>query len=124
MTLFFNLSSFYRYFAEYKTFKVASEADKYRLTIGGYSGTAGNSMGYCDGAAFSTRDRDNDGYSGSCAVLKTYGNGGGFWYKTCGYAYPNSPSDGTNGFIWAHLPISITTTSKKLLYIQMTIKPN
>ena len=32
-------------YAEYTTFKVADEADNYRLLIGGYSGTAGNSMG-------------------------------------------------------------------------------
>ena len=31
-------------YAEYTTFKVADEADKYRLLIGGYSGTAGDSM--------------------------------------------------------------------------------
>ena len=31
-------------YAEYTTFKVAGEADKYRLLIGGYNGTAGDSM--------------------------------------------------------------------------------
>ena len=31
-------------YAEYTTFKVADEADKYRLLIGGYKGTAGDSM--------------------------------------------------------------------------------
>ena len=31
-------------YAEYKTFKVAGEADKYQLLIGGYNGTAGDSM--------------------------------------------------------------------------------
>ena len=33
-------------YAEYTTFKVADEADKYRLLIGGYSGSAGDSMTY------------------------------------------------------------------------------
>ena len=33
-------------YAEYTTFKVADEVDKYRLLIGGYSGTAGESMIY------------------------------------------------------------------------------
>ena len=33
-------------YAEYTTFKVADEADKYRLLIGGYNGTAGDSMAF------------------------------------------------------------------------------
>ena len=31
-------------YTEYTTFKVADEGDKYRLLIGGYSGTAGDTM--------------------------------------------------------------------------------
>ena len=31
-------------YAEYTTFQIANEADKYRITIGGYNGTAGDSM--------------------------------------------------------------------------------
>jgi len=31
-------------YAEYTTFKVADEADKYRLLVGGYSGTAGDAL--------------------------------------------------------------------------------
>ena len=31
-------------YAEYKTFKVADEADKYRLTLGEYSGTSEDSF--------------------------------------------------------------------------------
>ena len=31
-------------YAEYTTFDVADEGDKYRLLIGGYSGTAGDAM--------------------------------------------------------------------------------
>lgn len=33
-------------YAEYTTFKVADEGDKYRLLVGGYNGTAGDSMTY------------------------------------------------------------------------------
>ena len=33
-------------YAEYSIFKVADGSDKYRLLIGGYSGTAGDSMAY------------------------------------------------------------------------------
>ena len=31
-------------YAEYTTFKMADEATKYQVSIGGYSGTAGDSM--------------------------------------------------------------------------------
>ena len=44
----------------YNAFSIANEADGYRLTIGGYSGDAGESMIYHDGKMFSTKDRDND----------------------------------------------------------------
>ena len=33
-------------YAEYTTFKVADERNRYRLMIGGYNGTAGDSMGF------------------------------------------------------------------------------
>ena len=33
-------------YAKYTSFKVADEGDKYRLLIGGYSGTAGDSLAY------------------------------------------------------------------------------
>ena len=48
MTLRFDLEDFDGnvVFAEYSIFKVADGSDKYRLSIGGYSGTAGDSMAY------------------------------------------------------------------------------
>ncbi|XP_078357531.1 microfibril-associated glycoprotein 4-like isoform X1 [Oculina patagonica] len=66
-------------YAEYTTFKVADEGDKYRLLIGGYSGTAGDSMAFQNGMQFSTKDDDNDQYSGDCA--QTYK--GAWWYMKC-----------------------------------------
>ena len=33
-------------YAEYTTFRVANEGDKYRLLIGGYSGTVGDSLAF------------------------------------------------------------------------------
>ncbi|XP_071837412.1 uncharacterized protein [Apostichopus japonicus] len=51
-------SSFY---ALYSSFSISDEADKYRLSIGSYSGNAGvDSMSRCNNKPFSTRDRDND----------------------------------------------------------------
>jgi ficolin len=45
------------YFAEYSKFRIFGEAEKYQLEVGGYSGNAGDSLGYHSGMGFSTRDR-------------------------------------------------------------------
>ena len=47
--------------------RVEAEDQGYRLHIGGYSGTAGDSMANHNGMKFSTQDRDNDKYSKNCA---------------------------------------------------------
>ncbi|CAH1799454.1 unnamed protein product, partial [Owenia fusiformis] len=54
--------------AEYSTVKVADASDNYRLTIGQYSGNAGNSLGRHNGMPFTTKDRDNDPNSDNCAI--------------------------------------------------------
>ncbi|XP_044165395.1 ficolin-2-like isoform X1 [Acropora millepora] len=66
-------------FAEYSIFKVADASDKYRLLIGGYNGTAGDSMAFQNGMQFSTKDQKNDPWNSSCAVKYK----GAWWYKTC-----------------------------------------
>ncbi|CAH3139619.1 unnamed protein product [Pocillopora meandrina] len=68
-------------YAEYTTFKVADEADKYRLLIGGYSGTAGDSMLGHDSMRFSTKDQDNDhgNHTSNCAERYK----GAWWYNDC-----------------------------------------
>ena len=66
-------------YAEYSLFEISNEADGYKLAIGGYSGTAGDSMNYHNGMKFSTKDRDLDTYFGNCAIH----NSGAFWYKQC-----------------------------------------
>ncbi|XP_073227534.1 microfibril-associated glycoprotein 4-like [Porites lutea] len=66
-------------YAEYTTFQVTDEADKYRITIGGYSGTAGDSM-KVNGMQFSTKDADNDALQSThCAQSKK----GAWWYSGC-----------------------------------------
>ena len=56
----------------------------YTLRIGSFSGTvgqAGNSgLAYSNGARFSTKDRNNNGYwQGNCAVVCQ----GAWWYTAC-----------------------------------------
>ncbi|XP_056001771.1 ryncolin-1-like [Ostrea edulis] len=74
-------------YALYSTFKVGDESSKYRLTVSGYSGTAGDrdrdrdrdSLAEHNGHKFTTRDQDNDLNSGNCAVDRH----GAWWYYSC-----------------------------------------
>ncbi|CAH1799097.1 unnamed protein product, partial [Owenia fusiformis] len=79
-------------FAEYSIFHVSNSSTNYSLTLDGYSGTAGDSLGVHNGTQFSTFDRDNEIiYKRNCAM--TWHSG--WWYSRynnttpmCGYANP------------------------------------
>ncbi|XP_006112397.1 ficolin-2-like [Pelodiscus sinensis] len=67
-------------FARYETFRISGETDKYRLTLGKFiTGTAGDSLAGHNNMTFTTKDNDNDLYSGNCALLYK----GGWWYNKC-----------------------------------------
>ncbi|XP_071835360.1 uncharacterized protein [Apostichopus japonicus] len=53
------------YYAVYSTFSINNEADKYRLSIGSHSrgNTGYDDLYYSNNKQFSTKDRDNDGWS-------------------------------------------------------------
>ncbi|XP_068449484.1 fibroleukin [Clinocottus analis] len=94
--------------AIYNHFKVASEAQRYRLTAREYSGDAGNALSYSkrynhDTRAFSTADRDHDRYAaGNCGQYY----GAGWWFDAClaanlnGRYYRGRYSGVTNGIYW------------------------
>nr|AEO50747.1 fibrinogen-related protein 3.3 [Biomphalaria glabrata] len=65
------------FFAQYSSFKILSEKEKYKLNIGVYSGNAGDSFSRHNNSFFTTFDRDNDENSSNCAVVYT----GAWWYK-------------------------------------------
>eukprot|EP00105_Crassostrea_gigas_P010292 XP_011425520.1 PREDICTED: ryncolin-1 isoform X1 [Crassostrea gigas] len=65
--------------AEYSKFAVGDENSKYKLTVSGYRGTIGNSLGSHHGWKFTTKDQDNDNYKDNCAKLYY----GGWWYGAC-----------------------------------------
>ena len=63
--------------ATYSLFEISSESDGYRLTVGGYSGDAGDSLTFQSGMKFSTKDKDQDTDAGNCAKACV----GGWWFK-------------------------------------------
>ena len=77
--------------ALYRFFNVDKPSNKYRLSVGGYTGTAGDSLNYHNRMAFTTYDQDNDEDTNSnCASWSVSwaggrGPSGGWWYKECDY---------------------------------------
>ena len=79
--------------AHYGSFRVGDAASGYRVTVGGYTGTAGDSMSYHNKMKFTTYDKDQDFDGNNCAV--TYK--GGFWHNKCQHVNPNGQyGTGTN----------------------------
>ena len=74
-------------YADYDSFSIGDESTKFQLTLGAYSGTAGDSLRYHRNAAFSTKDRDNDVTSTDCAATRR----GGWWYRSCEDSNLNGP---------------------------------
>nr|XP_039260831.1 ficolin-2-like [Styela clava] len=73
-------------YAKYGTFSIASASENYRLLVGEYNGTAGDSFTQHNNMQFSTKYSDNDGWSSdSCA--KKYK--GAWWYRNCYYSNLN-----------------------------------
>ena len=126
-TIRFDLSDFdgnSRY-AQYKTFKVGNEASGYVLNFGSYSGDAGDSFILYPGGMkmkFSTRDKDQDTWSSSCAQAYK----GSWWYSACHSSNLNgmyhkgvhkSYADGINWSAWKGNYYSLKFT-------EMKVRPN
>ncbi|CAI5768232.1 tenascin-X isoform X4 [Podarcis lilfordi] len=103
-------------YATYQNFRVDPPADHYRLHLGSYSGTAGDSFTYHSGSVFSTKDRDPNRVIIPCAVSYR----GAWWYRNCHYAnlnglYANNRDhQGINWFNWKGFEFSIPFTEMKL----------
>ncbi|XP_023933631.1 ficolin-1-like [Lingula anatina] len=66
-------------YAHYDNFAISAEDTNYRLTIGTYSGNAGDSLDWHNGRDFTTKDRDNDQHANNCAQMYK----GAWWYASC-----------------------------------------
>ncbi|XP_077570662.1 tenascin-like isoform X3 [Stigmatopora nigra] len=103
-------------YAHYDKFSVSEPRTRYKVHVGGYSGTAGDSMTYHHGRPFSTFDHDNDIAVTNCALSYK----GAFWYKNChrvnlmGRYGDNSHSKGVNWFHWKGHEHSIEFAEMKI----------
>ncbi|CAC5377677.1 Fibrinogen-like protein 1,Angiopoietin-related protein 2,Ficolin-1 [Mytilus coruscus] len=103
-------------YANYKSFIISNETSGYKLSVGNYSGDAGDSFTTQNGQKFTTKDRDNDPYSGNCATLYI----GAWWYGACHssnlngkyYYVSKSPyAKGINWFTWHGHYYSLKSTT-------------
>ncbi|XP_072297560.1 tenascin-N isoform X1 [Eucyclogobius newberryi] len=105
-----------RVYAVYDNFKIAPVKQKFKLTIGKYSGTAGDAMTYHQGRPWTTIDNDNDIALGNCALTHR----GAWWYKNCHLANLNGRwgdtrhSTGVNWEPWKGHLDSLTFTEMKI----------
>ncbi|XP_068152705.1 fibrinogen-like protein 1 [Drosophila tropicalis] len=111
-------------YARYNNFNVAGEKDYYKIiSVGQYTGTAGDSLTQHVGDMFSTRDQDNGNHTFNCAYKKR----GGWWYHDCNHSKLNGlyHADGlsanTTGISWGSWSNWNYTIS--LTFAQMMIRP-
>lgn len=110
---------------------VKGEDDDYRLNLGRYSGTAGDSFSHHNGMRFTTPDRDNDLWWANCGLKDQ----SGWWFNACshsslngiyhhmgnGSALRRSSPDGTNtGIQWYEWKSDPGYSLKR---VEMKIKP-
>uniref|UniRef100_F1S706 Tenascin-R n=1 Tax=Sus scrofa TaxID=9823 RepID=F1S706_PIG len=102
-------------FAYYDKFSVEDSRSLYKLRIGAYNGTAGDSLSYHQGRPFSTEDRDNDVAVTNCAMSYK----GAWWYKNCHRTNLNGKygesrhSQGINWYHWKGHEFSIPFVEMK-----------
>ena len=92
-------------YAEYSTFAISDEAHGYTLSIGTYSGTAGDSLTWHNHRPFLTKDHTGTGRPAPCPVKYK----GDWWYYDCSHsnlnglylrAFHTSYADGVNWYHW------------------------
>jgi len=107
-------------YAKYGKFNIGNEHAQYRLEVGSYSGTAGDSLAWYNNMAFTTKDRENDRRSSTnCAVSHT----GARWYNACYASNLNEQYLGdkrdNRGAMWRHFRLSLS-----LKFTEMKLRPS
>ncbi|XP_037314098.2 tenascin-R isoform X2 [Pungitius pungitius] len=103
-------------YANYDKFSIGDAKNHYKLRLGEYNGTAGDSLSYHQGRPFSTKDRDNDIAVTNCASSYK----GAWWYKNCHRANLNGKygesrhSQGINWYHWKGHEFSIPFVEMKM----------
>ena len=107
-------------YLSYNNFRVGPATEQYPLTISGFDGVTTDpfSTHPLNGMKFTTRDRDNDNWSGiyNCAVHEREGTSHGWWYNACAdirinHEYKNKYAVRLNG------------QSIPLQFVEMKIRP-
>ena len=113
-------------YAKYSTFNIGNSTTNYTITVGGYSGDAGDAFttigyGYANGMKFTTQDRDNDlNPNYNCADVYQ----GAWWHNICHYAnlngiyiggqHTNTFANGVNWRQWRGYGYSLKFTEMKV----------
>ncbi|XP_052072296.1 fibrinogen-like protein A isoform X3 [Mytilus californianus] len=111
-------------FARYNSFKIGGVFSNYKLSIGGYSGTAGNILEKNSNKPFSTKDKHNVKFKDlDCAKY----DGGPWWFTEeidCTWTnlngeYSKEKSDDFHGIYWLHEPtLDILTLKQTTMMIR------
>ena len=91
-------------YASYSTFYIGGSTSDYTLHVSGYSGTAGDSLAYHNLMKFTTKDNDNDQWSGNCAI----GDNSAWWYNKCDDSELNGPFNTHMGWVTFGHPLSFS----------------
>ena len=109
-------------YAIYNSFHIGDAESNYRLSIGSYSGTAGDSMAGIyshNNMQFTTYDRDNDVWGHNCADKRH----GAWWYRDCTYSnlngrYLGPSGNSVTGMSWLHWKNSWQSLKKSEMKIR------
>jgi len=106
-------------------YKISNEANKFKMDYSTMSPDS-TSWSYHKGKKFSTKDQDNDEWSGGdCAV----GNKGAWWYNSCSYSnlnglYGSRGSSGWKYIVWYHWKVNGNYKKEESLKkTEMKIRP-